>query len=218
MATFRGYADQRHVTVLALRDERHRNQEVAAELAEVADTASALSHFISQSLKDDQHHQHQRRGREGATAAEEDFCAGQRVGSPEASPSLPGGDEDRFDPAQSPAAVGHESAAHTDGRQQLQQQQEELAAHIADERMSFEAVRRALADARAELGRKARALQREIGRRQAAEGRVLQAEVQARAAGKRAHAAEAAAARANGRVSVLERNVEYLKTQQRALR
>lgn len=114
-------------------------------------------------------------------------------------------------PPAAPAARGADDDHHHNHNQEVSEQ-------IAEERLSFEAVRRALAEARAELGRKGCALRQETDRRRAVEGRVRQAEELARAAGKRAEAADAATARANGRVSVLERNVEYLQTQQRALR
>lgn len=234
VATFRGYADQRHVTVLALRDERHRNGEVAAELAALADTASALSHLISQSVKDDQQQQKQEPG--GTALAEEAHDAQRQpwqlqqrfaelIDAPEVSPSLPSREarETDFDWAPRAAALqSHErrppppaaTARAGDGDRHSQ----ELCEQRAEERLSFEAVRRALAEARSELGRKSRALRQETGRRRAAEGRVRHAEGLARAAGNRAEAAEAATARANGRVNVLERNVEYLQAQQRALR
>lgn len=231
VATFRGYADQRHVTVLALRDERHRNREVAAELAALADTASALSHLISQSVKDGQQqeqqqqrglavveevdaaqHQHHRAAWVDA-AAEEDLSTRSKTAR-----------EDDFDYARPPPPPPPPSQPDAYAQQQqpavvdYHHHNQELSEQIAEERLSFEAVRRALAEARAELGRKGRALRQETDRRQAVEGRVQRAEGAARAAEKRAEAAEAATARANGRVSVLERNVEYLQTQQRALR
>lgn len=229
VATFRGYADQRHVTVLALRDERHRNREVAAELAALADTASALSHLISQSVKDD--HQQQQQG--GVAVIQDEDAAGSVLtGAPELSPSpspTSRSVDEGFDfCAQAPQAAAAAAAAQPHepppaapargGDDHYQQHQQEPSGQIAEERLSFEAVRRALAEARAELGRKGRALLQETGRRRAVEGRVLHAEGLARAAGKRAEAAEAATVRASGRVSVLERNVEYLQTQQRALR
>lgn len=246
VATFRGYADQRHVTVLALRDERHRNREVAAELAALGDTASALSHLISESVKSD-NEQHRTPncggggGGGGVGEREDTYCTQQQqqqqfaeglaeagagaAGAYSSRPSRSVVDGDAFGlltasaPAPAPAPASRDGDSDSGGsgggdddddRHQRRQR--------AEERASFEAVRRALAEARAELGRKGQALLRETERRHAVERRLARAEGLASSAGERAASAEAATARASGRVSVLERNVEYLQTQQGALR
>lgn len=228
VATFRGYADQRHVTVLALRDERHRNREVAAELAALGDTASALSHLISESVKGEQQRTQRGDGVVSVVDAQGDAAdrtqqqqqqqlveasAEVQAASSASQVSMGSVDDDGFDLLAAPASASRNDGGgdddddgHHEGRQR------------AEERVSFEAVRRVLAEARAELCRKERALVRETERRQAVERRLARAEGLALTAGERATSAEAATARASGRVSVLERNVEYLQTQQRALR
>eukprot|EP00903_Cladosiphon_okamuranus_P006355 g6225.t1 len=221
VATFRGYADQRHVTVLALRDERHRSREIAAELATLADTASALSDLISQSVKEDQQHQNQdqlqqqrEQQQQGCMAAAEEADAAQQPASPASGSRNSDFDFAQRPPPPPPAAA----AAAARDADDHQNQNQELPEQIAGERLSFEAIGTALAEARAELGRKGRALRQETDRRREVEARIRRAEELARAAEKRAETAEAATARANGRVSVLERSVEYLQQQQRALR
>lgn len=240
VATFRGYADQRHVTVLALRDERHRNREVAAELAALGDTASALSHLISESVKADnaQHRvQHCVGGGGGGGVSvvdvredahrthQQPHLAGGFAEAGAASASGTGRsvvDNASFGVLTAPAPAlrdgdsdgnGNGSGGDDDDDDDRHQRRQR-----AEERVSFEAVRRALAEARAELGRKGRALVQETERRQAVERRLARAEGLASSAGERAASAEAATARASGRVSVLERNVEYLQARQGALR
>lgn len=228
VATFRGYADQRHVTVLALRDERHRSREVAAELAALGDTASALSHLIAEGLKGSDGKQvgggEEQEEEEGArallaagelppsTAWRSSGGSGDLDAARSRSPSAP-----QDDSSLSSTAVSRDSGGSSGGDGGLHRQ-EQLTEQGADERLSFEAVRRALAEARAELGRRGRALEREAGRRREVEGEARRAEGLVRAAEERAVSAEAATARASGRVSVLERTVDYLQTQQRALR
>lgn len=87
-----------------------------------------------------------------------------------------------------------------------------------NETASFKAMQIALAQARAELDHRGAAFRREEEARRAVEARVKAAEDAARAGETRARAAEAIAAKASGRVSVLERNVDYLQTQQQRLR
>ncbi|CAN0053615.1 unnamed protein product, partial [Hapterophycus canaliculatus] len=249
VATFRGYADQRHVTVLALRDERERSREVAAELATLGDTASALSHLISDSLKGDR-----RRGQgQGAAAAGAGAGAGGMAAFGEAG-GVAG--EHGFDAAAeargegtssstlpseaTTAAVAAEAAERPrpseaaaagaardggggdndddDDKQVNKNDHKELSQQVAEERASLAAVRTALAEARAEILRRGRALQEETERRRAVEGTVQRAQGLAREAEERAEAAEETTARWSGRVSVLERNVQYLQTQQHTLR
>ncbi|CAN0203679.1 unnamed protein product, partial [Ectocarpus sp. 8 AP-2014] len=225
VATFRGYADQRHVTVLALRDERHRSREVAAELAALGDTASALSHLIAEGLKGGDGKQCGGGGEE----EEEEEGAHALAAAGESPPSMAwrssgSGDLD-IARSRSPSAPRDElsTAVSRDsgggsGGDGGRPRQEQLTEQGADERLSLEAARRALAEARAELGRRGRALEREADRRREVEGEARRAEGLVRAAEERAVGAEAATARASGRVSVLDRNVEYQQTQLRALR
>ena len=86
------------------------------------------------------------------------------------------------------------------------------------EQASLEAIRKALADAAKELSRRRAAFEVERDARVAVQSRVKEADRLTRAAELRAEASEAAAAKVRGRVSVLERNVEYLQDEQRALR
>ncbi|CBN79117.1 conserved unknown protein [Ectocarpus siliculosus] len=227
VATFRGYADQRHVTVLALRDERHRSREVAAELAALGDTASALSHLIAEGLKGGDGKQ----SGGGGGEEEEEEGAHALAAAGESPPSMawrssgsgdldtarsrsPSAPRDELSTAVSRDSGGGGGGGGDGGRPR----QEQLTEQGADERLSLEAVRRALGEARAELGRRGRALEREADRRREVEGEARLAERLVRAAEERAVGAEAATARASGRVSVLDRSMEYLKTQLRALR
>lgn len=296
MATFRGYADQRHVAVLALRDERQRNREVATDLRTLGESASGISVLISAGLK------HQDQGRSssssssGARPADCDSSAsdsrdgvaatgrgaildtagdaGLLVPPPCRSNfsaaaaascasgslrNIPGGrtinnidttaaaeeeetaEELRVAAGTQAAAVREEappvllpqaaengdacsSSAAVVNRNHDAPSAEEGGAHrdlfseVAEERRSIEAIRGALADARAELDRRAEALKVERDAKRLVEGRVRDAEGVARAAEERAAAAEAAGTRWKGRVSVLERNVDYLQSQQRGLR
>ncbi|CAN0430156.1 unnamed protein product [Ectocarpus sp. 12 AP-2014] len=222
VATFRGYADQRHVTVLALRDERHRSREVAAELAALGDTASALSHLIAEGLKGGDGKQG------GGGGAEEEEGAHALAAAGELPPSMTWRSSGSWDldtaRLRSPSAPQDESSTAVSrdsgggGGDGGRPRQEQLTEQGADERLSFEAVRRALVEARAELGRRGRALEREADMRRKVEGEARRAEGLVRAAEERAVGAEAVTARVSGRVSVLERSVEYLQTQLRALR
>lgn len=224
MATFRGYADQRHVTVLALRDERQRSREVAAELATLGDTASALSHLIAESLKGD--HQ-QRQGTGDAGAADDGmataFVAGEHGLDYSAEEPQQGQDSSTLAVVQAgkrprPSETARNDDEHNDDGQISHSDHKELSQQVAEERASLEAVGRALVEARAEIVRRGAALQQETERRRAVEGTVQGAEARARSAEERASKAEAAEARARGRVSVLESNVDYLQTQLRTLR
>ncbi|CAB1114639.1 unnamed protein product [Ectocarpus sp. CCAP 1310/34] len=220
VATFRGYAEQRHVTVLALRDERHRSREVAAELAALGDTASALSHLIAEGLKGGD-------GKQG-DGEEEEEGAHELAAAGELPPSMAWRSSGSWDldtaRLRSPSAPQDESSTSVSrdsgggGGDGGRPRQEQLTEQGADEWLSFEAIRRALAEARAELGRRERALEREADRRREVEEEARRAEGLVRAAEERAVGAEAVTARVSGRVSVLERSVEYLQTQLRALR
>lgn len=226
MVTFRGYADQRHVTVLALRDERQRNREVSTELHALADTSSAVSHLISAGLETEERQQ-----RNDAQEEPLGRSRGWGPGGPALVPSTPAyryshrnenrAPQDTTIPDDAPgapaalrlsdgvAAAGGGAAMSTASEDQLQ---------VAQERLCLESIRKALADARIELERRGKAMEEEREARKAAEGRVADADKAVLVAGERAVAAGVAAGRFKGRVSVLERNVDYLMSQQRGLR
>lgn len=260
VATFRGYADQRHVTVLALRDERQRNREIAAELSTQADAASAVSHMITAGRRarrqlgdtivdnDDRQNNHQedddaRRLSDSSVPAED--LAGQtipaeaavtgipqppvavaevaaRKGAGEALPDVgtPGSPRATITVAEKlegPASVSQKLPSSASARER-EEQMEAVAGGGGREQASLETIRKALAEAAAELSRRGAAFQVERDARVAVQSRVGEADRLTRAAELRAEASEAATVKVRGRVSVLERNVEYLQGQQRALR
>lgn len=235
MATFRGYADQRHVTVLALRDERHRNREVSAELHALADTASAVSHLlISAGLKPEEERQRQNSAQEEEELLGSDDNGWGRptrnAGSSSTSSSRHGDvraaqDTYASDDARGGGEGGGAQAARqassvsdTAGGGAAASAASEDQLQAAQERMCVEAIRRALAEARIELERRGRVVEEEREARRAVEGRVAVSDRAVLVAEERAAAAEVAAAKCKGRVSVLESNVDYLKRQQRSLR
>ena len=263
VATFRGYADQRHVTVLALRDERQRNREIAAELSSHADAASAVSHMVTAGRRARRRSGSDKHDDEGSDDEEDDACrltgssiqlegisreeslatdapvaaaaaaaaeALARAGTAGAlsggTPSSPRGAtvtaaERLAGAAASQKLSSSESARDCDERGEGGKNA--VAAEAAGgggegERASLETIRKALADAANELSRRGAAFEVERDARVAVQSRVKEADRLTRAAELRAEASEAAAAKVRGRVSVLERNVEYLQGQQRALR
>lgn len=271
MATFRGYADQRHVTVLALRDERQRNREIAAELSSHAQAASAVSHMVTAGRRarrltgnnnhdsddDDNHDEEEdgarrlltnnraplegslgRRSSAGlgdaapitppAAAAVAEAVSRTRTGD-----ALPGGKKassPRGATVTVPEQLGEGGAAGSQRSATAREREEHLkeakttteavaGGGAGDgEQASLEAIRKALAEAAEELSRRRAAFEVEREARVAVQLRVKEADRLTRAAELRAEASEGNAERVRGRVSVLERNVDYLQGQQRALR
>lgn len=230
VATFRGYADQRHVTVLALRNERHRNRELVSELAHLGDLASELSAHLEQMKK--------------ATVASDvdgdEGLASRDLADGSASPSIPSpgtpatasatlvvtaqgdaatardsSDRDGGDPAGASSGSQDSQASVPGGPGNVRNSED---SSRENEEASILSIRQALDDARKELGRLGTVMREEVEARNIVEGKVRAARVAARAAEERATGAEVSAARARGRVSVLERNVEYLQRQQEVLR
>lgn len=237
VATFRGYADQRHVTVLALRDERQRNREAATELAVLADTASSISQLISTELKDEREraralHRVRQRGHEDEGKALSKrhsvtaFSRCNRDDVPGTVVSLQDGEADEcgssaFSNGRSvstPMLPASASPRRMIGGQQQDQDQPDDIFERAQDRVNLASIRKALAAARAELDRRSEIIKEEQQARIAVERRVEGVERAVKEAEERATAAEGGAARSRGRVSVLERNVEYLQSQQRGLR
>lgn len=263
MATFRGYADQRHVTVLALRDERQRNREIAAELSSHADAASAVSHMVSAGRRARRRSGNIEHDDEGIDEEEEDDAC--RLTSSTPLEGFSGGQSLAADIPVAPAAAAAEAVALTGRGDALSGGKpssprgatvtaaERLAGVTASqkspssasasereehgvsaknavaveaaaggggegEQASLEAIGKALAEAAKELSRRGAAFEVERDARVAVQTRVKEADRLTRAAELRAEASEAAAAKVRGRVSVLERNVEYLQGQQRVLR
>lgn len=256
VATFRGYADQRHVTVLALRDERQRSREIVSELVTLGDTAAAISHLVStgvytheqkhQRQQQPQHQQHPRcesRPAGGDAAASSSLgstnskktsgsslFSGHGVGAGQAQrtfvASATSSEMLMASPSGTLSASGHgeritkiSPGAGTPAAQHnnniYQGPEEEVP---EGEKHSLKAIRKALSDALAELDRRGEALKAERGAKSEVEGRIREAENVARAAEERGLAAEANVGKLKGRISVLERNVEYLQSQERGLR
>lgn len=279
MAMFRGYADQRHVTVLALRDERQRNRDLCSEIHALGETACALSHHIKGNCKDVDYSDNEGASPRSAetTLARGDAYEAQDLGArgtrllsqthtarvgatddrdtsfltllstPDSVPMTLASATASFGGSLAAAAMvggvrdGFENKTHCDETETVStaascskgdnehgtlsttshEDNSETAAGSTSEQeevASLEALRQALADARAELDRRGNQLRQEEKARRAVERRAQQAEDAAQAAGERARVSEAVTARARGRVSVLERNVEYLQWQQQRLR
>lgn len=227
VATFRGYADQRHVTVLALRDERQRCREVAAEVSDLANVASTISALISQ-YRERERRDSSSRTEEGASPAQAEACVNinsgyavtatatypDAVAAAAATVSLDTATEGCVT-AGTGAASALPPPATAAGADEEERSRE---GELAEERRALETIRSALMGARAELERRGWALEEERAARRAVEGRVEDAEKAVLDARETASRAEATAGRARGRVSVLERNVEFLRGQQRGLR
>lgn len=308
METFRGYADQRHVTVLVLRDERQRNRDLIMELHALRDEAEALSQYIKASggssanrashsqqetLHFDRLQDAGSRDEEGDIGMMKDGAGGHQLSTlsfPQSSPSLAPSPRRESSASSFPVAYGllspfsatgndaigdgaragvdidhhgnryttntrhfdiddaatvstmsaseGESSRHglstttaaaavpflpsslpNKNHDNVNDDDDAKSACEQDESaVSFEALRAALTCARVELERRDLLMRREGEARRMVEGRVNAAVEAARIAEERTKAAEAAAARAKGRVSVLERNVEYLQMQQQGLR
>lgn len=288
VTTFRGYADQRHVTVLALRDERQRNRELVAELASLGDVASILSAHIkggassasnasnNGTTADDNHPNmfgarivttpmsasalvgaegQQRNESEISTSSNNrsESCATStidtitrydgpltvsatcpRSSSPNSSPSSASKlraktmAEKRQEEVQrnetvgaTPAVTDVSNAVGVSGGNVVggtNSAIDNIGVAALEEKVALEAVRVALGEARTELDRRASKARKEEERRIAVEASVKAMEDRVKAAEKSAREAESGAARARGRVSVLERNVEYLQRQHQGLR
>lgn len=224
MATFRGYADQRHVTVLALRDERQRCREVASDVSDLANVASTISALISQ-YREREKRDSNARTEEGASSSQAEACVNTKPGCAVISTSFPDAVATTVAATVSPGTTskgcvtaGTGAASSLPSPAGADEEERSREGELAEERRALETIRSALMEARAELERRGRALEEERAARRAVEGLVEDAEKAVMDARETASKAEAAAGRARGRVSVLERNVEFMRGQQRGLR
>lgn len=241
VATFRGYADQRHVTVLALRDERHRSRELVSELATLAHVASTLSNEIEKCRKADSVTlvMAENDSVDGSTTGSGNLAAGDESGPLQALSSLatPATAASTQEVTARLCMTSGKQAAVGNACQSPGRQNEDTSApassppeastaapsavgaeNSGDEIRAFEAIRKVLTEAQTELDRLGTKLQEEKKARNSAESQIKGAHDAALVAEERAARAEGMAAKARGRVSVLERNVEYLQHQQDGLR
>lgn len=225
VATFRGYADQRHVTVLALRDERQRCREVASEVSDLANVASTISTLISQ-YRGREKRDSSLRFEEGASHSQAEALVNTKSGSavistasyPDAVATTASATVSHDTIRKGCVTAGTGTACSLTPAAGADEEERSREGELAEERRALETIRSALIEARAELERRGRALEEERAERRAVEGLVENAEKGVLDAREMASKAEAAAGKARGRVSVLERNVEFLRGQQRGLR